>query len=202
MPTPEAAPQAQALWHQGWYRPAQHLPSPNFGPRPPLAQTDLVVLHSISLPPGVYGGNYVQALFTNQLDWEQHPYFKTIEGLQVSAHFFIQRDGRLWQFVSCDERAWHAGASNYRGRDNCNDDSIGIELEGLEGDTFEAAQYQALQMLIPALAQHYPIAHIAGHEHIAPGRKADPGPGLDWVFLQHSLELGATYFPDGVRIAT
>ncbi len=195
MPELPSQAQDQDLWDQGWYRLAKQIPSPNFGPRPPQAHIDLVVLHSISLPPGVYGGNHVQALFTNQLDWELHPYFKRIEGLQVSAHFYIQRGGALWQFVSCDDRAWHAGSSHYRGRDNCNDDSIGIELEGLEGDTFEAAQYQALQALLPALAQHYPIAHVAGHEHIAPGRKADPGPGLDWAYLQQTLKLPALHFP-------
>lgn len=156
---------------------------------------DLIVLHSISLPPGVYGGIQVQQFFMNQLDREQHPYFKHIEGLQVSAHFYIQRDGVLWQFVSCEQRAWHAGASSYRGRDNCNDDSIGIELEGLEGETFADAQYVTLQKLCLILMQHYPIAHIAGHEHIAPGRKADPGAGLDWVRLQETLGLDACYFP-------
>ena len=144
----------------------------------------------------------MQLLFTNQLNWELHPYFKTIEGLQVSAHFYIQRNGDIWQFVSCDDRAWHAGASHYRGRDNCNDDSIGIELEGLEGDTFEPLQYEALRELIPALIQHYPIAHIAGHEHVAPGRKADPGPGLDWAFLQHTLELPSLCFPSGILKST
>ncbi len=187
-----------ALWQGGWYRLARRLPSPNFGPRPAQAHTDLIVLHSISLPPGVYGGNQVQELFTNQLDWSQHPYFQQIHGLQVSAHFYIQRTGDIWQFVSCDDRAWHAGSSHYRGRDNCNDDSVGIELEGLEGDTFEVAQYAALQALCPALAQRYPIAHIAGHEHIAPGRKADPGPGLDWGFLQQSLGFSPQCFPTAV----
>jgi AmpD protein len=159
---------------------------------------DLIVLHSISLPPGVYGGSQVQQLFTNTLDWNAHPYFKTIEGLQVSAHFYIQRGGEVWQFVSCDDRAWHAGASCYRGRDNCNDDSIGIELEGLEGELFAPAQYEALQVLCPAIAQNYPIAHIAGHEHIAPGRKADPGPGFQWRFLQQSLGFSSQCFPDSV----
>lgn len=186
-------------WRDGWYQFARHLPSPNFGPRPALAAIDLIVLHSISLPPGVYGGNQVQALFTNQLDWDQHPYYQTIRGLQVSSHFYIERTGEVWQFVSTDDRAWHAGTSHYRGRDNCNDDSIGIELEGLEGDTFEPAQYEALQALCPALAQRYPIAHIAGHEHIAPGRKADPGPGLDWTLLQQTLGLSSQCFPAGVN---
>lgn len=191
-------PPDNGLWRNGWYRFARHLPSPNFGSRPENTCTNLIVLHSISLPPGVYGGTQVQELFTNQLDWEQHPYFKQIEGLQVSAHFYIQRGGEIWQFVSCNDRAWHAGTSRYQGRDNCNDNSIGIELEGLEGDTFEAAQYEALQALCPALAQRYPIAHIAGHEHIAPGRKADPGPGLDWGFLQQSLGFSSRCFPDGL----
>ena len=132
------------LWQGGWYRFAHRVDSPNFGPRPPGACIDLVVVHSISLPPGVYGGDEVGQLFTNTLDWDAHPYFQGIRGMQVSAHFFIRRDGALWQFVSCDERAWHAGASQWRGRANCNDDSIGIELEGLEGGPFEPAQYEAL----------------------------------------------------------
>lgn len=188
----------QPLWQNGWLRSARHLASPNFGPRPALAVIDLVVLHSISLPPGVYGGNEVQALFTNQLDWSQHPYYRQIEGIKVSAHFYVRRSGELWQFVSGDDRAWHAGQSCYRGRDSCNDDSIGIELEGLEGDNFELAQYAALATLVPALAQHYPITHIAGHEHIAPGRKLDPGPGLDWALLKHTLGLAPQCFPAGI----
>ncbi|MES2951624.1 MAG: 1,6-anhydro-N-acetylmuramyl-L-alanine amidase AmpD [Pseudomonadota bacterium] len=185
-------------WKGGWYRGARQVRSPNFGPRPAQAQIDLIVLHSISLPPGVYGGDQVKALFTNRLDWDQHPYFKQIEGLEVSTHFYIQRSGEVWQFVSCDDRAWHAGASEYRGRVNCNDDSIGIELEGLEGDVFEAAQYEALAKLCPALLQRYPITHVAGHEHIAPGRKADPGPGFDWNLLQKKLGLKDQCFPEGV----
>lgn len=184
------------LWQAGWFRPARPLPSPNFGPRPADACIDLVVLHSISLPPGDYGTGCVQQLFTNQLDWQAHPYFQTIEGLEVSAHFFIARDGQLWQFVSCDDRAWHAGASQYRGRDNCNDDSIGIELEGLEGQHFEPAQYESLASLAAALLIQYPIAHLAGHEHVAPGRKFDPGPGFDWQSLKKSLGLDDRYFPE------
>lgn len=177
-------------WHGGWYRPAQALPSPNCGPRPENAQIDLVVLHSISLPPGEYGTGAVQQLFTNQLDWDAHPYYQGIRGLQVSAHFFITRAGRIWQFVDCDQRAWHAGASCWRGRGNCNDDSIGIELEGLEGLGFEAAQYDALARLCADLVVHYPIRHVAGHEHIAPGRKHDPGPGFDWPRLRGALATG------------
>ncbi len=197
-PMPDAPCADAPAWQGGWYRFARQMRSPNFGARPPSACIDLVVLHSISLPPGVYGTDNVQALFTNRLDWNAHPYFKQMEGLQVSSHFYIQRGGEVWQFVSCDERAWHAGVSTYRGRSNCNDDSIGIELEGLEGDAFEAAQYEALAALVPALIQRYPIAHIAGHEHIAPGRKADPGPGLNWALLQKSLGYPDRCFPEGV----
>lgn len=196
---PEAQAPTPSAWQQGWYAFARQCASPNFGPRPADCAVDLLVLHSISLPPGHYGGNAVQALFTNQLDWDAHPYFKQIEGLQVSAHFFIQRGGELWQFVSCDQRAWHAGRSHYLGRDNCNDFSIGVELEGLEGGLFEAAQYDTLDALLPALAQHYPLRHIAGHEHIAPGRKADPGPGLDWARLQRGSGLDAGCFPAALK---
>jgi AmpD protein len=189
------------LWEQGWYRFARRLASPNFGPRPAGATVDLIVVHSISLPPGIYGGDEVQRLFTNTLDWNAHPYFQSIAGMQVSAHFYVRRDGALWQFVSCDERAWHAGASHYRGRANCNDDSVGIELEGLEGEAFEEAQYEALSALCAAVAQRYPIAHVAGHEHIAPGRKGDPGAGFDWALLQRSLGWPAACFADEVRAA-
>ena len=183
------------LWQNGWYSPAKRLDSPNFGPRPAGACIDLLVVHSISLPPGQYGGNEVQALFTNQLDWDAHPYFGKIRGLEVSSHFYIRRDGALWQFVSCDDRAWHAGRSEYRGRPHCNDDSIGIELEGLEGATFEPAQYDSLARLCQAIAGPYPIAHVAGHEHIAPGRKQDPGPGFDWPLLRSLLDFSDWCFP-------
>ncbi|MDM0000225.1 1,6-anhydro-N-acetylmuramyl-L-alanine amidase AmpD [Variovorax sp. J22P240] len=186
------------LWQSGWYRFARQLRSPNFGPRPDGAQIDLVVLHSISLPPGRYGGDEVQQLFTNRLDWDAHPYFAAIRGLEVSAHFYIRRNGELWQFVSCDDRAWHAGASSWRGRANCNDDSIGIELEGLEGEPFEGAQYETLASLCPAIAQHYAIEFIAGHEHIAPGRKEDPGAGFDWRLLRAELGWDPAMFPPGV----
>ena len=197
MPTTETqVSNDDGLWRAGWYRFAKALRSPNFGPRPAGAQTDLIVLHSISLPPGEYGGEAVQQLFTNQLDWDAHPYFGSIRGLEVSAHFYVRRNGELWQFVSCDDRAWHAGPSSWRGRTNCNDDSIGIELEGLEGDHFELAQYETLASLCPALAQRYAITFIAGHEHIAPGRKADPGSGFDWALLQQQLAWAPAMFPD------
>jgi AmpD protein len=194
MTTP-LTPVADTLWSQGWYRFAAHHASPNFGPRPPLARVDLIVLHSISLPPGQYGGPEVLDFFNNQLDWQAHPYFHQIEDMKVSAHFFIRRNGELWQLVSCEDRAWHAGTSTYRGRNNCNNDSIGIELEGLEGDLFEDAQYECLQSVCAALLQRYPIAHLAGHEHIAPGRKGDPGAGFDWLRLQKDLGLETRYLP-------
>lgn len=190
------APKGPNQWNDGWYTGAKACVSPNFGARPVGASVDLIVLHSISLPPGTYGGAAVHDLFTNQLDFSSHPYFQEIEGLQVSAHFFVRRNGELWQFVGCNDRAWHAGASHYRGRDNCNDDSIGIELEGLEGSLFETAQYTTLTALCQALIDQYPIAHIAGHEHIAPGRKHDPGAGMDWTLLQKNLGLSDRCFPE------
>lgn len=194
--TPPRRPEgAAALWDGGWYRFAHRIASPNFGPRPGGASIDLVVVHSISLPPGVFGGDEVQRLFTNTLDWDAHPYFQQIRGMQVSAHFFIRRDGALIQFVDCDERAWHAGPSRWRGRDNCNDDSVGVELEGLEGGSFEPAQYEALAVVCAALAERYPIRHVAGHEHIAPGRKNDPGAGFAWPLLQRELGWPAEWFP-------
>jgi AmpD protein len=200
-PTANEASSGSALWNAGWYRFARALPSPNFGPRPAQAEIDLIVLHSISLPPAKYGGDEVQRLFTNTLDWTAHPYFEQIAGLKVSAHFFIRRDGQLWQFVDCDARAWHAGVSNYRGRDNCNDDSIGIELEGIEGDEFEAAQYETLISLCAALSQRYPIQQVAGHEHIAPGRKRDPGAGFEWPQLQRALGWLPRCFPQETESA-
>jgi len=174
-------------WCEGWWQAAARLDSPNFGTRPEGMPIDLLVLHSISLPPGEYGGDAIERLFTNQLDFDAHPYYQTIRGLQVSAHFLIRRDGALLQFVSCDQRAWHAGASSYCGRENCNDYSIGIELEGLEGERFEAAQYEALQALLAGLRRAYPIRSVVGHEHVAPGRKKDPGPGFDWARLRSSV---------------
>ena len=186
---------AGSRWQAGWWSRALRIDSPNFGERPIHAQIDLLVIHSISLPPGVYGGPEIEALFTNQLESGAHPYFAQIRDIQVSSHFVIRRDGGLLQFVSCDKRAWHAGASHYRGRDNCNDDSIGIELEGLEGELFESAQYDTLFVLCTELLNNYPIAHIAGHEDIAPGRKLDPGAGFDWQLLQEKLILSNSFFP-------
>jgi len=145
------------------------------------------VLHSISLPPGRYGGDDVARFFTNRLDHSKHPYFAALSGVRVSSHFFIRRDGEVWQFVSCDRRAWHAGVSSWSGRERCNDFSIGIELEGLEGETFERRQYAALARLLRSAARRYPIEAIVGHQHIAPGRKGDPGAGFNWRKLRLHL---------------
>ena len=185
---------AAGHWESGWLREAAHAPSPNFGPRPAGVPVSLVVVHSISLPPGVFGGDAIERLFANTLDVAAHPAFASLRGLRVSAHFLIRRDGALSQFVSCDARAWHAGASSWRGRANCNDYSVGIELEGVEGDRFEPAQYQRLGALIGSLLVRYPIRAVAGHEHIAPGRKRDPGPGFEWPRLRRGLADSALEF--------
>ena len=190
-----------AGWSAGWLRSVARCESPNFGPRSAAAAIDLVLVHSISLPPGQYGGDAIERLFTNRLDWDAHPYFQQIRGLEVSAHFLVRRDGASMQFVSCDARAWHAGRSAWQGRADCNDFSVGIELEGLEGEPFEAAQYTSLARLIGALSQRYPIAAVAGHEHVAPGRKNDPGAGFDWPTLRSMLGAAPPAFAPGVCAA-
>jgi AmpD protein len=200
-PVGEAAAPATAdtgvdnAWQGGWLSSARPVLSPNFGPRPAATAVELVIVHSISLPPGEFGSDAIERLFTNTLDWDEHPYYATIHGLKVSAHFLIRRDGGLVQFVSADDRAWHAGQSTWRGRDNCNDWSLGIELEGPSGATFEPAQYATLADLLVAVARRYPITQVVGHEHVAPGRKDDPGPGFDWVALMRRLDWPAECFP-------
>jgi len=165
----------------GWHVAARHIVSPNCDVRPPDAAISLLVVHNISLPPGEFGGPGVEQLFTNQLDPEEHPYYATIHTLRVSSHFFIRRDGELLQFVPCRQRAWHAGASSWRGRERCNDFSIGVELEGGDEAPFSDAQYLRLNALIAALRAAYPsLTDVAGHSDIAPGRKTDPGPCFDW----------------------
>lgn len=167
----------------GWLNFAHKIPSPNFNSRPVGTSISLLVIHNISLPPGEFGGGYVQKFFLNQLDSEAHPYFKTLAAMQVSAHVLIERDGKVTQFVSFDARAWHAGASSYQGVDNCNDYSIGIELEGTDDQPFTPQQYQQLVKVTRQLLLTYPTLtpeRITGHEHIAPGRKTDPGPYFDW----------------------
>lgn len=178
---------ASPRWREGWWSAARAVPSPNFGPRPSGVVVSLAVVHSISLPPGQYGGDEIENFFTNRLDCAADPYFESLRGLQVSAHFVIRRGGELLQFVSCDARAWHAGRSAWRGRENCNDWSIGIELEGLEDEAFERAQYTRLARLLRALSRLYPIEEVVGHEHVAPGRKRDPGAAFDWADLARRL---------------
>jgi len=166
----------------GWCDDVRHCPSPNFNERP-QGEVSLLVLHNISLPPGQFGTGEVENLFLNRLDPQAHPYFAGIAGLRVSAHFLIERDGRLTQFVPCGARAWHAGVSCWNGRERCNDFSIGIELEGCDTRPFEPAQYERLAVLIVELERRYPIEAVVGHSDIAPGRKTDPGPFFDWKRL-------------------
>ncbi len=173
---------------EGWLAGARRAPSPNCDARPDGATPRLIVIHAISLPPGQFGGDAIERLFGNTLDPQAHPYYRDIAGLRVSAHFLIRRDGSLVQFVPCGLRAWHAGASSWRGADNCNDFSIGIELEGCDERPFGARQYPALARLIATLRQRYPVEDIVGHADVAPGRKTDPGPHFDWARLRHLLD--------------
>jgi AmpD protein len=171
---------------QGWLPVATREPSPNFDARPQGATIDLIVIHAISLPPDEFDGPGIIELFTNRLDPAAHPYYASICALRVSAHFLIRRDGELIQFVGCEHRAWHAGASSWRGRSACNDFSLGIELEGCDSVAFTDAQYRALAILVDQLRARYPIVDIVGHSDIAPGRKTDPGPHFDWLRLRDS----------------
>ncbi len=175
----------------GWLDRAEKMPSPNFEKRPLGSNIELIVVHAISLPPGQYGGGYIQQFFQNQLDPKAHDYFAEIADLRVSAHCLIERGGKIIQFVSFDDRAWHAGVSSWHGRENCNDFSIGIELEGCNDDNFEPVQYQVLAQLVIALRKQYPDISgqaLCGHSDIAPGRKTDPGPGFDWDKLSTELD--------------
>ena len=167
----------------GWLEGVEWRASPNFGERP-ATEVSLVVVHNISLPPDEFGGDWVESFFLNQLEPQAHPYFASIAEVRVSAHFYVRRDGRIIQFVGCDQRAWHAGSSCWGGRDNCNDYSVGIELEGSDSQQFAPAQYEALWRLLDALRLRYPIAAIAGHSDVAPGRKTDPGPYFDWAAVR------------------
>jgi N-acetyl-anhydromuramoyl-L-alanine amidase len=167
----------------GYATSARQVRSPNCDARPPGTTIDVIVVHGISLPPGEFGGNGIKELFTNRLDPDDHPYYASIARLRVSSHFLVRRDGELVQFVSCDQRAWHAGLSSWNGRKQCNDFSIGVELEGVDDIPYTAAQYTRLARLARALRRHYPITDIVGHSDIAPGRKTDPGPAFDWSRL-------------------
>lgn len=181
--------EAWELDADGWLTVARRLPSPNCDQRPDGEAITLVVIHNISLPPGEFGGPGVEALFTNRLDPTAHPYYETIRDLRVSAHFFIRRNGELVQFVPCSQRAWHAGASSWRGRERCNDYSVGIELEGSDEVPFTDDQYAALNSLLAVLRAAYPIADVVGHSDIAPGRKTDPGAHFDWQRVHPHIRL-------------
>ena len=165
---------------QGWCSGVPRFACPNFDARPSDTEISLLVIHNISLPPREFGGGHVEALFANTLDCDLHPYFDQLRGLRVSAHFFVRRDGSVAQFVSTLDRAWHAGLSEFRGRQRCNDFSIGIELEGSDFDNFCDAQYGSLAVLTRALANRHPLTDAVGHQHIAPDRKTDPGPCFEW----------------------
>jgi len=176
----------------GLLRRARFVPSPNHDERPAGATLDLIVVHGISLPPGEYGGPWIERLFTNALPPDEHPYFATIATLTVSTHLLIRRDGELVQYVPFQRRAWHAGKSSYLGRERCNDFSIGIELEGADTDPYEPAQYRVLAETILELCDAYPTLsteHVVGHSDIAPGRKTDPGIAFDWPRLRALLRV-------------
>ncbi|XZG71902.1 1,6-anhydro-N-acetylmuramyl-L-alanine amidase AmpD [Chitinibacteraceae bacterium HSL-7] len=164
----------------GWCSGARRVPSPNCDVRPDGTAVELVVLHNISLPPGQFGGDDIERLFTNTIDPCAAPGYDELACLRVSAHFLIRRDGTLMQFVPTELRAWHAGISSWRGRERCNDFSVGVEIEGSDFVPFEPAQYQCLERLLAALVARYPDVRVTGHEYIAPGRKTDPGPFFDW----------------------
>lgn len=169
---------------------ARQIASTNFNQRPENTEIQLLVIHNISLPPSQFGGSYIEQFFQNQLDWSVHPYFKTIEGMQVSAHLLILRTGEVLQFVNFKNRAWHAGRSSYLAKVECNDYSIGIELEGSDDTDFEEVQYQALSNVVATLQEAYPKIgpHLAGHSDIAPGRKTDPGPHFQWQYFREMLK--------------
>lgn len=187
----------------GWGSQVTRMPSPNCDVRPAGTDISLLVIHNISLPPGQFGGGYIAELFTNQLDCDIHPYFEQLRPLRVSAHFLIRRDGAVVQFVSANQRAWHAGVSSFAGRERCNDFSIGIEMEGTDFEPYTPAQYASLLELTAALQSRYPVLDVVGHEHIAPGRKTDPGPFFDWRYYRQELNRqsllvatrGALHFP-------
>lgn len=177
-------------WREGWLSGAFERRSPHFDARPEGTSVDLLVLHYISLPPGVFGTGDPERLFLGTLDADARPEYAPLRGLRVSSHFLIERTGRVSQFVSVHDRAWHAGLSNFRGRNACNDFSVGVELEGCGDRPFEDAQYAALEALVQDLRRELPLRFVTGHEHIAPERKADPGPFFDWERVRRFLPEG------------
>jgi N-acetyl-anhydromuramoyl-L-alanine amidase len=179
---------------EGWLAAAERRPSPNQDARPPETTIDLLVIHNISLPPGEFGGDWIDDLFHNRLDPNAHPYFAPIAAVRVSAHLLIRRDGRLIQYVPCERRAWHAGVSSFQGRERCNDYSIGIELEGTDDTSFTEAQYIRLAACTRQIRQRYPTIsaeRIVGHADIAPDRKTDPGPAFDWARYRRDIRASA-----------
>lgn len=185
-----------AINEKGWLGAAKFSPSPNFNERPDTS-IDTLVIHHISLPVGQFGGRFIEDFFCNRLNVELDPYFKEIGHLEVSSHFLIDRQGHLTQFVSCNDRAWHAGMSNLFERDQCNDFSIGIELEGTGETAFTSAQYETLAKLTNILKRKYPIQHIVGHSDISPGRKTDPGLSFDWKLYRQKAEIPESQLPFG-----
>lgn len=188
------------LSEDGLLEGVRYAASPNCDDRPPACPVDLLVIHYISLPPGQFGGEAIEAFFTNRLDASAHPFFATIVDLKASAHFLVRRDGEVIQFVPCSKRAWHAGESSWRGRVRCNDFSIGIEVEGDGEVPYTAAQYRRLAALTRLLLARYPIAEIVGHSDIAPLRKVDPGPQFDWARYRSMVEARPSR-ADGARRA-
>ena len=185
-----------AIDADGWCPQAARYDSPNCDARPAGSEITLLVVHNISLPVGHFGGPHIADLFTNRVDGAADPSFAGLRALTVSAHFLVRRDGRVLQFVSCNARAWHAGRSRFGAREHCNDFSLGIELEGSDFVAFAPAQYDALAALTVALAARYPLAAVQGHEHIAPGRKTDPGPFFDWQFYAGRVAQCAASMPE------
>jgi N-acetyl-anhydromuramoyl-L-alanine amidase len=179
------------LDEEGVLKGVEQVASPNCDERPEGADVALLVVHNISLPPGEFGGEGIVRLFTNTLDFTAHPYYQTLRDLEVSAHFLIRRDGELIQLVPCAKRAWHAGASSWRGRERCNDFSVGVELEGVDDQAYTPQQYACLGRLLLVLRRRYPIIDVVGHSDIAPERKTDPGPAFDWGEFRKSLQSQA-----------
>ena len=186
---------ADVFFETGWLRGARRVQSPNHNSRPRDETIDLVVIHHISMPPGRFSGDAIERLFCNRLDEAAHPAYREVAGLRVSAHFLVRRRGELIQFVDCDRRAWHAGQSSFLGRDDCNDFSIGIELEGDGEHRFTQAQYRRLAWLIGQLRNRYPLRFVAAHSDIAPGRKHDPGKFFEWQRLMSSAQLAGIERP-------
>ena len=182
----------------GWLEGATRRHSPNQDARPDPTDVSLLIVHDISLPPGEFGGPWIDALFTNSLPEDEHPYFATLAGLRVSAHALVRRDGSVVQYVPFDRRAWHAGPSQWRGRERCNDFSIGIELEGTDAGGYERAQYAALARIVAGLCRAYPALspeRVVGHSDVAPGRKTDPGIAFDWPLLRSLVSYGLEVRP-------